>query len=85
MADSQNDLEKNRIDIEKIEKIFIARIITITKFLLFRMNREIISSSVEINDLVYFTTHVPDTSDTSGIRKTRVLHEQNRFDTNEKF
>ena len=52
MADSQNDLEKNRIDIEKIEKIFIARIITITKFLLFRMNREIISPSVEINDLV---------------------------------
>ena len=35
-------------------------------------------------DLVYFTTRVPDTSDTSTRRMRRVLHEQHKCKTSEK-
>ena len=35
----------------------------------------------EINDLIYFTTRVPDTSDTSATRATGIRHECNTSDT----
>ena len=34
-----------------------------------------------ISDLVYFTTRVPDTSDTSATRTARVQHERHECDT----